>query len=33
MAQAVLFGVYLLGCLYVFAWRPLRRPTAAGATE
>jgi len=32
-AQAVLLLIYLLGCLYMFAWRPLRRPAAAGVAE
>jgi hypothetical protein len=30
-AQAALLTVYVLGALYVFAWRPLRQRQAAGA--
>jgi high-affinity iron transporter len=33
MAQAVVLLIYALGALYMFAWRPFRRPAAAGVTE
>jgi high-affinity iron transporter len=33
IAQLVVFGVYALGALYMFAWRPLRRPATAGVHE
>jgi high-affinity iron transporter len=33
IAQAVLLLIYVLGCLYMFAWLPLRRTAPAGVTE
>ena len=33
VAQAVVLLIYALGALYLFAWRPLRRPAAAGVSE
>jgi len=33
MAQAIVLLIYALGALYMFAWRPFRRPATAGVTE
>ncbi|MDX6378301.1 MAG: high-affinity iron transporter, partial [Gaiellaceae bacterium] len=33
IAQLVVLLVYVLGGLYMFAWRPLRRPAAAQVSE
>jgi high-affinity iron transporter len=33
VAQAAVLLIYALGALYLFAWRPLRRPATAGVSE